>query len=80
MEEKEMREFSWTNLFLVTGLCFLAFSGFLKLLDGSHVLLFLRIGLVTTGLGLIAFLNKWAGQKFFANDSPLSSRQQEPTL
>jgi hypothetical protein len=36
MEEKEMREFSWTGLFFVTGFCFFAFVIILELLDHTH--------------------------------------------
>ena len=40
MEEKEKNEFSWTGLFLVTGVCFIFFNGLLKLLDGSNMPVF----------------------------------------
>ena len=53
MEEKEMRQFSWTGLFLVTGLCFFAFSFILKFLDNSHPRKFLWIGGICLFLGLL---------------------------
>lgn len=63
MEERENNEFSWTALFLVTGISFIAFSIILKLLDGSHVSLFQKIGLGMVALGALAFLNKTTGRK-----------------
>ena len=59
MEDQENQEFSWTSLFFVTGLCFWAFGFILKLLDAAHVVLFNRIGIGSTSLGIIAYLNTW---------------------
>jgi hypothetical protein len=79
MDEKEMQElhelrhFSWTNLFLVTGLSFLVFSGLLTFLQGSHISFFFNIGAVATALGILGLINKWVSQKFI----PVKSRQQE---
>lgn len=53
MEEREKNEFSWTGLFLVTGLCFILFNGLLKLLDGTHMPLFVWVGIACIGLGTI---------------------------
>ena len=78
MEEKELSEFSWTNLFIVTGLSFLGFSWLLKLLDESHIQLFFRIGLLSTALGVIAYLNAWLSPKFYnKGETSLSSSQQQ---
>lgn len=63
MEDNDIDKFSWTNLFLVTGFSFLAFSAVLKVLDGSHILLFFRVGLVAASIGTLLFLNKWVNQK-----------------
>jgi hypothetical protein len=79
MDEKEMQElhelrhFSWTNLFLVTGLSFLVFSGLLIFLQGSHIDFFFTIGTAATVLGILGLLNKWVSQKFI----PVKSQQQE---
>lgn len=62
-DEKELREFSWVGLFMVTGICFFGFSLLIKLLDGSHVPIFIKIGLVSLGLAAICFLNKWVSLK-----------------
>jgi len=53
MEEKEMREFSWTGLFLVTSFCFFAFSIILELLDHDHPDFFIWIAGSSLFLGLI---------------------------
>jgi hypothetical protein len=53
MEEKEMREFSWTALFLVTSFCFFAFSIILELLDHTHPDIFLWIAGISLFLGLL---------------------------
>lgn len=79
MDEKELQElndlrgFSWTNLFLVTGLSFLVFSGLLTFLQGSHISVFFNIGLVGTGIGILGVLNKWLSQKLL----PAKTRQQD---
>lgn len=79
MDEKELqdmqdlRQFSWTNLFLVTGLSFLVFSGLLIFLQGSHINFFFSIGAAGTTLGLLGLLNKWLSQKFV----PVKNQQQE---
>lgn len=77
MEEKELSGFSWTNLFMVTGLSFLGFSGLLKLLDGSHIELFFRIGLLSTALGVIAYLNVWLSPKFYNKNKTSSNSSQQ---
>jgi uncharacterized membrane protein YgdD (TMEM256/DUF423 family) len=53
MEEKEMREFSWTGLFLVTGFCFFAFVIILELLDHTHPDYFTWIGGSSLLLGIL---------------------------
>ena len=53
MEEKEMKEFSWTGMFLVTGFCFFLFRLILKILDGTEPRIFLMIGSVSLFLGLL---------------------------
>lgn len=62
-EEREMREFSWSNLFLVTGCCFLAFAGFMKLVEGSVHPIFLRIGVSCLFFWLLSCLFKWLVKK-----------------
>jgi hypothetical protein len=58
IEEKEMREFSWSSLFIVTGISSFIFSGALKLLDGSHSGFLLKIGFLASTLGLLQWLIK----------------------
>jgi hypothetical protein len=53
MEEKEIREFSWTSLFFVTSFCFFAFSVIMELLNHTHPALFIRIGGISLFLGLL---------------------------
>lgn len=40
MQEKDWGGYSWTVGLLITGICFLAFSGAMRLLDGRHLPLF----------------------------------------
>jgi hypothetical protein len=56
MNQNEPSGFSWELLFIVTAVSFLSFSLLTKLLDGSpaHVSLFLKIGLIALGLGIIS--------------------------
>jgi len=54
MEEKELGEFSWTGLFVVTSLCFFAFSAILEFLDHDHPRIFIWIGSISL---LFAMLN-----------------------
>lgn len=75
MEDREMNEFSWTTLFFVTGISFLAFSGLIKLLDGNHVGLFFRTGLSVIFFGGLSLLNQWLSKKFLAGKS--QSKQQQ---
>lgn len=75
MEEREMREFSWSLFFGVTAVSFLAFSQVLNFLESAHSSLFLKIGLGLLGLGLLAALNKWLGQKLSGSKTAVHSRQ-----
>ncbi|MBN8688036.1 MAG: hypothetical protein J0M10_13510 [Chitinophagales bacterium] len=56
MTEREETEFSWSTMFLVTGVSGFVFSLALKLLDGQHSPLLLWIGGIATGLWLTQFL------------------------
>ena len=70
MEDLDIPKFSWTGLFFVTGACFLAFSLILKLLDGNHVSLFLIIGLVNLGCGVLALINERLNRKEANKENP----------
>lgn len=74
MEDNEINEFSWTTLFFVTGTCFLAFSGLLKLLNSDHTGLFFRTGLSAIFLGSLCLLNQWLSKKFLTG-KPGSGQQ-----
>jgi hypothetical protein len=52
-EEKEMNDFSWQLLFVVTGLCSFIFNGILVLLDGTGSSLFTWLGVSGTSIGII---------------------------
>jgi hypothetical protein len=69
IDERDKREFSWVNLFLVTGFSFLGFSGLLTLLNGAHILIFFGIGITSVVLGCVAFLNKWLSRKFLSRET-----------
>ncbi len=53
MDEKEMNEFSWSGLFIVTGFCSFLFSGIIKLLDGSFSNVLLVVGSIATFLTIL---------------------------
>jgi len=57
MKENEMDEFSWSGLFMVTCVCSFAFTGVIKVLDGSTSPLFQTTGIVTL---LLWMLNAFA--------------------
>ena len=67
-----MRDFSLTNFFLVTGFSFLVFTGAMRILDGVTISLLLKIGLVSIGLGVAAFVFKCI---FGGNDVRVSNDQ-----
>jgi hypothetical protein len=58
MDERDMREFSWPGLFLVTGTCFFIFSLLLKFLSGSYPVIFIWIGIISLSLGVLSWLGK----------------------
>jgi membrane protein required for beta-lactamase induction len=58
MDERDMREFSWPGLFLVTGTCFFIFSLLLKFLSGSYPGIFIWIGIISLSLGILCWLGK----------------------
>jgi hypothetical protein len=53
MEDKDIKEFSWTAFLLVTGFCFFFFSKILERLDGEHLPLFTWIGIIAIVSGSI---------------------------
>jgi hypothetical protein len=77
MDEKEIKGFSWTSFFFVTGVSFLVFNGLMRLLDEMPIRLFLKIGLVATGLGVLSFLNDWLSKKFMGSGARMPSQQKQ---
>jgi hypothetical protein len=77
MEEKEIQGFSWSTFFCVTAISFVVFSAALNFLDAPHGGLFMRIGLVCGGLGILAILNTWLGAKMSAEKTPQQQQQQQ---
>jgi hypothetical protein len=57
-EEKEIISFSWGGLFVVTGICSLVFSIVLKLADGEHSPLFIKMGLLSIGIALLRCIGR----------------------
>jgi hypothetical protein len=62
-EEREMMKFSWPGLFIVTSICSFIFSFFLKLIDGVHTSLFIKIGFITLILACFSLLAKLLKRK-----------------
>jgi hypothetical protein len=56
MEEKELKKFSLTALFFVTGICFLIFTKALWLIDGTRLPVFSAIGYIAILLGIFNML------------------------
>ncbi len=65
MEDKELKEFSWTAFFLVTGFSFFAFSKILQWLDGTRLPVFSWIGVFAILVGslnsILRFMEKSDG-------------------
>lgn len=80
MEEKEIQGFSWSTFFCVTAISFVVFSVALNFLDAPHGGLFMRIGLVCGGLGILAILNSWLGTKMSADKPQKTHSQQQHDL
>jgi hypothetical protein len=55
MDEKEMWDISWSSLFMVTGVSSFLFSIGIKLLEGSHSPLLLKIGLYASILAVLSW-------------------------
>ncbi|MBI5856172.1 MAG: hypothetical protein HZB42_00875 [Sphingobacteriales bacterium] len=51
MEDKDLKEFSWTAFLLVTGFSFFFFSKILQKLDGTDLPLFSWIGVIAIVAG-----------------------------
>jgi hypothetical protein len=51
MEDKQMKDFSWTAFFLVTGLSFFLFSKLLWMLDGTPLPVFTWLGIASIAIG-----------------------------
>ncbi|MBM3417059.1 MAG: hypothetical protein FJY20_11610 [Bacteroidetes bacterium] len=77
MEEKEMREFSLTHLLLVTGVCSLAFTAIMKILDGTTLSIFLFTGIVSLGLGTLGLLGRLFFKKWNAADTQLNQQDNQ---
>jgi predicted membrane channel-forming protein YqfA (hemolysin III family) len=56
MEDKEMKEFSWTAFFVVTGFSFILFSKILHLLDGTRLPIFTWAGIIAIMTGSFYFI------------------------
>jgi len=63
MDEKNLREFSWTALFFVTSFCFFSFSGALKILGSEQNGLFIWVGSISLLLGLLCQVGKLVAQQ-----------------
>ena len=53
-----MRDFSLTNLMLVTGTSFLVFTAIMWVLDGVIYGFLLKVGVLSMGIGLFLYLVK----------------------
>lgn len=54
MDDSNLKEFSWTAFFLVTGFSFFIFSKLLQNLDGTHLPLFTWIGVIAIVIGSLS--------------------------
>jgi asparagine N-glycosylation enzyme membrane subunit Stt3 len=67
MKPNEHKEFPWTGLFFVTAVSFLVFGIFIKFIRGAHahITLFLLIGCVSLGLGLLSLIAGLSTRRMF---------------
>jgi hypothetical protein len=62
--DENKKNFALTELFVVTGCCFLAFSFLLRIIDGTILPVFTWIGAVSLLLGSINFIgNHFTGKE-----------------
>jgi hypothetical protein len=73
MEKKEINDFSWSVLFIVTACCSFLFSGILKLLDGDFSWLLLVIGGVAAGMAAV----NWVGRMI---DGYIHKKRKDPLV
>ena len=55
-EEKDLKKFSWTCLFTVTGVCCVAFYFLLQMLDGAASIFFVKVGFFNILIGLLLWV------------------------
>lgn len=77
MEEKEMRKFSLINLLLVTGVCSLAFTAIMKVLEGSTIRIFLVAGTASLGMGIIGLLGRLLLKKWDEAGSSMNHQDNQ---
>ena len=53
MEDKDIKEFSWTAFLLVTGFSFFFFGKVLQVLDGTHIPAFTWVGVIAIVAGSV---------------------------
>ncbi len=75
MTEKDPNRFSLTLLLMVTAISFLAFGGFIRLIDGSYTqaLLLIKIGLISLGIAIIVFIFGHSLKNIFKKDKKSST-------
>ncbi|NOT49806.1 MAG: hypothetical protein HOP10_00840 [Chitinophagaceae bacterium] len=56
MEDNEMKQFSWTAFFLVTGFSFFMFSKLMFFLDGTQLPVFTLIGILAIAIGCFSMI------------------------
>jgi hypothetical protein len=56
MEDNEMKKFSWTAFFLVTGFSFFMFSKLMDFLDGTQLPVFTWIGVLAIVIGFLSMI------------------------
>ncbi|HMK24431.1 MAG TPA: hypothetical protein VK483_00275 [Chitinophagaceae bacterium] len=62
MEDKEMKEFSRTAFFLVTGFSFIVFSKVLRFLNRAPLPIFTWIGVIAIMIGSLYFIATLKGK------------------
>ena len=69
MKQKEHKEFPWTGLFFATAVSFFVFAIVIKFIKGAHthITLFLLIGCVSLGLGLLSLIAGLSTGRTFKN-------------
>jgi len=65
MENKDISEFSWSGLFIVTACCSFLFNGVIKFLDGDFSNILFAIGTIAAFLAIVNWAARTVARRNF---------------